>query len=82
MFSKKNKFSFEKSSLNNNVLSKENKLNEWHNKTQSIKFMNSFAQKISCIKIFLKNKFSFKKFSNKMASSQVPYFYDCQHDIK
>ena len=28
----KNKFSFEKSSLNN-VLSKENKLNEWHSKT-------------------------------------------------
>jgi len=40
----KNKFSFEKSSLNN-VLSKENKLNEWHSKSQSIKFINSFAQK-------------------------------------
>ena len=27
------------------------------------KYTNSFAQKISCIKIFLKNKFSFEKFS-------------------
>src|SRR2546421_419473 len=53
----KNKFLF----ALNNILSKENKLNEWHSKTQS----NSFAQIISCIIIsrsFSKINFHLKNF--------------------
>ena len=65
------------------VLKKTNIKSQWSNKTQLIKFCpNNIPKCFLKNKIFLKNKFSFKKFSNKMASSQVPYFYDCQHDIK
>ena len=62
----KNKFSFEKSSLNN-VLSKENKLNEWHSKTPSI--------------ILLLKKYHVSKFFSKI-HSHLKNFQTKWHPVK